>query len=935
MTKKHAISFLVIFTVSILCMFAPFVLTGCSGGGGSAGGGTSSAGRNSGADYPVSPDDQSSSGDSAPQAEPELSGNGVLITVSNKDNSRRAVIVGACGYPGGGKELAYAAQDALDFKDALVDEKTWNLADVKIQNNVTKSMIQEAVNDAKNNISDGGLFVFFYSGYGSNANGAGYIMPYENSKNSGSMISDNELKNWFESFPANSKKFILMDSCFNDFSGSFRGIKRDSSTNSKFMKIKGSDNSYSVEKFAETLLQVPNTYIMAAARETENACENSALENGIFTYYLCEGLGGDSSTLGAADSDSGKFMQDSDTPDSAGNITAKELSSYVPAAVDTYTSAVQGDTLGQHSQTYNNCAEDFEIKSLYKYPSPPLWGSDVIITISKPDRSACAVIVSVYGDWVTGRKFAGDDALSFKDALLGNPFWIGADVKYENCNIVTKAQIQTAVANARKKIASNGLFMFVYSGDGANSGGVGYLLPRDSLQNPRKKISEKEIRVWLDSFLYLTKYVIIASGFNGAPVSSENSESGRANKNFSTLEGSGSNYSNDKFGETLAGSPDTYVMMSSSGEESCFEDDRLRNSVFMYYVCEGLGEEGGLMGLADADSNNAVTPEELSLYVSKNVNNHVSKMTGGVSGQNPKVYAKNYRGCFNIKSGAFSEGAGNIIITISKPDNSAYAVLVGMSDYPGKGNDLPYSVNSVECFKAQLLGEASLIGSSSLWKNSRVEIKRNVMATKAEIKKAIASARNNVTKDGLFIFLYNGHGGNGNITTYEFDGDITKEDLKLWLDMFSSQTKKYIVLSSCHAGSFIDKNMKSGDSETEAIFVKEFIPKFDSEMFAKTIVGSPNTYVITECRGDEYGWYDPNLRGTALLYFINYGLCAPIGRAEADLNRDGAVTAEELSAYAAPRVSEYIYNRNIIYEGKRQTSNPQSYDNVPGELRIK
>ncbi|MFH1452748.1 MAG: caspase family protein [Armatimonadota bacterium] len=892
----------IIFAIT-LCLLFPWILTGCGGGGGGA---------SSGGGAVVS----SASSASVPQTEPEPESDGknILITLSAGDGSIYAVIVGANGCPGAENKLLHTANDAVDFKDALVTQKIQILSE---ESKVTKSTIQEAIKEAKEHLSENGLFIFFYSGYGSNANGEGYLAPQGNMDNSDNIISGNELKNWLKDLSSDTKKYILIDSCFNGFYGAFRNNKYTrlsvSPMISKFIKAKNSNNSYSGEKFARTLLEVSNTYIMTAANETQACWESDVLENGVFTYYLCEGLGTDESTVGSADTDldlpSTTDIYDELTPPKI--ITAKELSCYVPKEADNYIRGVEQNALGQHPQSYDNCAETLKIKSVSSYFMN--YGRDVIITISKPDRSACAVIVGVCGSEGNGSKFASNDAFDFKDALLDNPLWQDAQVHSNSFTQITKGKIQIALSLARNKIDTDGLFIFAYSGNGGNSDGKGYLLPRGGEQNPRKRISEKELKIWLDNFLCSKKYILMEADFNSKIADSK----------------SESVYNNDMFAEALAESLNTYVMISASGKESSLEDDRLQNSIFMYYVCEGLGEDGGIIGEADADSNNAITPRELWLYTALNVRYHASQMHNDILSQIPKSYYKNCHKSFNLKSGSCGETAGNTIITISKPDNSAYAVLVGIADYPGTENDLPFPVIEMNNFTAQLIDEG-IISSTSLWKGSKVEIKENIRATKAEIKKAIINARNHIDQNGLFIFLYGGHGANDYITTYYNCSHITKEELRFWLDNFPAQSKKCILLSTCHAGSFIDKTMRADSSKTGAVFVKKFIPKFDSEKFIKSIVGSSNTYVMAACKGNELAWGTWELQSSAFVYFINQGL-----KAKAGLNSDGIITAEELNLYATPRVAEYIYNCNIIYEGVRQTCNPQSYDNVPGELRIK
>lgn len=648
-----------IFLILVLLLLAPFVLTSCGGGGGGTGGGGGNGGSTPDNSPPVSTNPSTSNDEPNPSQTPEPANKGALIVISMPDRSAYAVIAGPCDYPGEENDLTYTAGDALDFKDTLLNSGSWNGAQVIVQNNVhvTKSMIQQAVANGKNNLADGGLFVFFYSGHGTNTGGNGYIIPYDGGISSSNMISQYELRSWINDLPMAAKKYVLIDSCF---SGLFIGksvYSPNTYMKAKYMPVNGSGSAYKSEDFSKSLVGLPNTYVMTSSKGSELSWESGYLQNGVFVYYLCEGLSS-GSAIGPADSNSN------------GTITAEELSQYVPGRTNNY---VVNGTYWQYTQqpqTYDNVSGDLPVKSSSgggnpnpdptptptpaQSPAPDpnvAAGGDVLITISMPDRSAYAVIVGMadYPGTEHDLTCTDDDAIDFKNSLSGSSFWSGADIKVQNIQ-VTKAVIQQAVENAKNNINSDGLFVFLYSGHGSNSGGTGYLIPYDGAENSAMMISDSELKNWINAFAPTTKKAIfIDSCFSGLFI----------NKNFQfystnymkakymPIKGSDNNYFAENFPKTLVGLSNTYVMTSSKGSEVSWESNYLQNGVFVYYLCEGMGSSGAAFGPADTNGNSAITSEELGWYVPSRTSSYVVNNSSGYN-QQPQIY-DNYSGELRIK----------------------------------------------------------------------------------------------------------------------------------------------------------------------------------------------------------------------------------------------------------------------------------------------
>jgi len=613
MSKNFGKSF---FSVLILLLLMPLLiitLSGC-GGGGSSGGGTSASSTSATPSTPTT------------NTVPTPSNKGVLITITKADKSVSAVLVGVSKYLESAYDLPYAANDPVDIKNSLIGSSSWAGASVSIQNdvNITKSMIQSAVENAKNNTASDGLFIFSFSGNGGNSSNTGYLVPYYTDGNDFSqMISEDELRNWLNDFSSPAQKLILLDSSAGGaFIGKSYGDNR--AVKSRFVPLSGSNHGYNNEKFVKALTGSSNTFVLTAASGTQAASEATDIQNGTFTYFVCEGLGS-GSAAGGADLNSDAV------------ITAEELASYVAPLVG---SAASSNGFTQTVQSYDNYPGSLIIKIGGESSSA---NKGALITITKPDGSAIAVLAGVtdYPGTVNDLNYTANDAIDLRDALNGSGFWAGAAISTQNNVNVTKAMIQDAVTTAKNNIAVDGLFVFMYSGHGTSSGSTGYLVPYDGVNDVSKRISEDELKTWLDAFnSNVKKYVLLDSCYSGSFIDkSLNIVSGLKAKVFITKD-TNPYYSAEKFAKSLVSASNTCAMTASKGSELSWETSLFQNGVFMHYVTQGLGS-GGTIGPADANSSSTITAEEMGAYTP-------ALVTAYVASQNPQIY-DNYPGEMRVK----------------------------------------------------------------------------------------------------------------------------------------------------------------------------------------------------------------------------------------------------------------------------------------------
>lgn len=262
-----------------------------------------------------------------------------------RDVDLYALIVGI-NYTGTASQLNYCVKDAQNFRDALISSPLWNNAVVitlTANSDVTKSNIKKYMDDAAARLKTDGMFVFFYSGHGSNMGGTGYIIPYDGLTSLNFRIDENEMQTWLAAFPAGSKKFVAIDSCY---SGLFIG-KAPLGATPKFLKFEGSDDTYRGEFLQKAIDSVSNLVAVTACAGDEVSYETGQLLNGVMTYYLVDGIR-PGTAIGPAD------------VNGSGTITGQEAYNYAAPLAQNF--AVNSLHANQHMQMQDNYTSGLIIK---------------------------------------------------------------------------------------------------------------------------------------------------------------------------------------------------------------------------------------------------------------------------------------------------------------------------------------------------------------------------------------------------------------------------------------------------------------------------------------------------------------------------------------------------------------------------------------------
>ena len=164
------------------------------------------------------------------------------------------------------------------------------------------------------------------------------------------------------------------------------------------------------------------------------------------------------------------------------------------------------------------------------------------------------------------------------------------------------------------------------------------------------------------------------------------------------------------------------------------------------------------------------------------------------------------------------------------------AILIGINNYPGTMNDLPFSLNEISSLKNTLL-------KSRNWNSSNIKTLTDSDATNVTLRNTIEWLDENEDYNDISIFYFVGHGGcdiDDNEYIKLFDSKISDVELDELLDCLEG--KVIIVLDCCNSGGFIEE------------------------------LGQWKRVVLTACRKNEVAYQDYNLKSGIFGYFLNISL---------------------------------------------------------------
>lgn len=200
-----------------------------------------------------------------------------------------AVMVGISDYKSI-SDLNYCDDDVVDMKAALVKSKMWQNANIKtlIDKEATKEAIKNSILEYSGKLGPEDTFLFFNSSHGTNSNKKACLCPYDTTYSGGNLITETELKDWLKSLAKDPEKppkvAVMIDSCYSG------GFIDDKSLVPRFVKLEKSKENFK-GSLTKELSSLKNSVVLTASAASEVSYETGKLQNGLFAYYVVEGVG--------------------------------------------------------------------------------------------------------------------------------------------------------------------------------------------------------------------------------------------------------------------------------------------------------------------------------------------------------------------------------------------------------------------------------------------------------------------------------------------------------------------------------------------------------------------------------------------------------------------------------------------------------------------
>lgn len=214
-----------------------------------------------------------------------------------------------------------------------------------------------------------------------------------------------------------------------------------------------------------------------------------------------------------------------------------------------------------------------------------------------------------------------------------------------------------------------------------------------------------------------------------------------------------------------------------------------------------------------------------------------------------------------------------------------YLVSVGVSNYPGKSNDLMYADDDARKIVATYKAASVNVVAAQILDEKAT--KRNILSVTRQLF-------SQATEDDIVVFYFSGHGYNSGLMVY--DGALSYALLRKTLSK-SKCHNKMIFADACFSGTF----RTQGKTDHEQPDNKS------------------NVMLFLSSRGNETSSENGLIRQGLFTAFLTEGL-----RNGADENGDNIITARELYDYVNPRV---------VKESRKQ-QHPVMWGKFPDNLPV-
>ncbi|MHA1499180.1 MAG: NosD domain-containing protein [Promethearchaeota archaeon] len=220
---------------------------------------------------------------------------------------------------------------------------------------------------------------------------------------------------------------------------------------------------------------------------------------------------------------------------------------------------------------------------------------------------------------------------------------------------------------------------------------------------------------------------------------------------------------------------------------------------------------------------------------------------------------------------------------------NAYAIVVGIENYPGSDYDLNYCRDDATEVYSFLISECN-------FKSEHISLLLDSDATLGAILNAFSQIHSKIEPNDIFLFYFSGHGGTSGTqficpynsipstpSNYFYDNDLDSE-----LDKFNNK-EKYVLIDACNSGGMITESQENG------------------------------RYMMSACQFYQDSYEIGSLRnGVFTYYFLRSKDYA------SDINGDGVISMEEQYIYTETETSWYM----SYYYGISQ--DPREYDGISG-----
>lgn len=200
-----------------------------------------------------------------------------------------------------------------------------------------------------------------------------------------------------------------------------------------------------------------------------------------------------------------------------------------------------------------------------------------------------------------------------------------------------------------------------------------------------------------------------------------------------------------------------------------------------------------------------------------------------------------------------------------------YLLSVGISDYPGKQNDLRLPHNDAATM--QWLYKQNSQAKVCLLMNDKAKV--------ATVKKALQKMVALATEDDIVVMFFSGHGVKGGFVCY--DGFLYYSDIYSAMGACKSMNKM-IFADACFSGAMRQKENSSSQNGNNH--------------------KNSNVMLFLSCRSNEKSIETPKMTNGFFTYALQHGL-----RGGADTNKDRIITAKELFDYVSAKVKKESNNR--------------------------